>query len=164
MPLGCVPKMIKKKKKRKKGVVPFEVGPEARSQRFSLTLFWGGGWSPQWWLGWLAKWSLQALGPASLLCASASSTHSLPAPSRPAPPWPMGQQSPHRPTPQVYVLKRPHVDEFLQRMGELFECVLFTASLAKVSHLPLPLPPPGVPGAPLLLICLQCACDLWVPG
>lgn len=34
--------------------------------------------------------------------------------------------------PQVYVLKRPHVDEFLQRMGQLFECVLFTASLAKV--------------------------------
>ncbi|XP_035511916.1 carboxy-terminal domain RNA polymerase II polypeptide A small phosphatase 2-like [Morone saxatilis] len=32
---------------------------------------------------------------------------------------------------QVYVLKRPYVDEFLQRMGELFECVLFTASLAK---------------------------------
>ncbi|XP_010213680.1 PREDICTED: carboxy-terminal domain RNA polymerase II polypeptide A small phosphatase 1 [Tinamus guttatus] len=32
---------------------------------------------------------------------------------------------------KVYVLKRPHVDEFLQRMGELFECVLFTASLAK---------------------------------
>ncbi|NXD17334.1 CTDS2 phosphatase, partial [Nothocercus nigrocapillus] len=34
---------------------------------------------------------------------------------------------------QVYVLKRPFVDEFLRRMGELFECVLFTASLAKVS-------------------------------
>ncbi|XP_058874764.1 CTD (carboxy-terminal domain, RNA polymerase II, polypeptide A) small phosphatase-like a isoform X4 [Acipenser ruthenus] len=33
---------------------------------------------------------------------------------------------------QVYVLKRPHVDTFLQKMGELFECVLFTASLAKV--------------------------------
>ncbi|MEQ2205503.1 hypothetical protein XENOCAPTIV_001019 [Xenoophorus captivus] len=33
---------------------------------------------------------------------------------------------------KVYVLKRPHVDEFLQKMGELFECVLFTASLAKV--------------------------------
>ncbi|XP_038609075.1 carboxy-terminal domain RNA polymerase II polypeptide A small phosphatase 2 isoform X3 [Tachyglossus aculeatus] len=32
---------------------------------------------------------------------------------------------------KVYVLKRPHVDEFLRRMGELFECVLFTASLAK---------------------------------
>jgi len=32
---------------------------------------------------------------------------------------------------QVYVLKRPHVDEFLCKMGELFECVLFTASLAK---------------------------------
>ena len=35
--------------------------------------------------------------------------------------------------PQVYVLKRPHVDEFLRKVGELFECVLFTASLAKVS-------------------------------
>lgn len=34
------------------------------------------------------------------------------------------------------MLKRPHVDEFLQRMGELFECVLFTASLAKVSPCP----------------------------
>ncbi|KAL7976453.1 hypothetical protein Chor_008402 [Crotalus horridus] len=33
---------------------------------------------------------------------------------------------------QVYVLKRPHVDKFLQRMGDLYECVLFTASLAKV--------------------------------
>ncbi|XP_002736972.2 CTD small phosphatase-like protein [Saccoglossus kowalevskii] len=32
---------------------------------------------------------------------------------------------------QVYVLKRPFVDEFLQKMGELFECVLFTASLSK---------------------------------
>lgn len=32
---------------------------------------------------------------------------------------------------QVYVLKRPYADEFLRRMGELFECVLFTASLAK---------------------------------
>lgn len=40
--------------------------------------------------------------------------------------------------PQVYVLKRPYVDEFLRRMGELFECVLFTASLAKV--------PEGGPG------------------
>nr|XP_023023556.1 CTD small phosphatase-like protein [Leptinotarsa decemlineata] len=34
-------------------------------------------------------------------------------------------------THQVYVLKRPHVDEFLKRMGELYECILFTASLAK---------------------------------
>ena len=33
---------------------------------------------------------------------------------------------------QVYVLKRPYVDEFLRRMGQMFECVLFTASLAKV--------------------------------
>lgn len=43
---------------------------------------------------------------------------------------------PSAPCPQVYVLKRPHVDEFLQRMGELFECVLFTASLAKVGAPP----------------------------
>lgn len=35
-------------------------------------------------------------------------------------------------SPQVYVLKRPYVDEFLERMGQLYECVLFTASLAKV--------------------------------
>lgn len=32
---------------------------------------------------------------------------------------------------QVYVLKRPHVDEFLRQMGKLYECILFTASLAK---------------------------------
>lgn len=32
---------------------------------------------------------------------------------------------------QVYVLKRPYVDEFLRKVGQKFECVLFTASLAK---------------------------------
>jgi len=32
---------------------------------------------------------------------------------------------------QVYVLKRPFVDEFLMKVGQLYECVLFTASLAK---------------------------------
>jgi len=32
---------------------------------------------------------------------------------------------------EVYVMKRPRVDEFLRIMSELFECVLFTASLAK---------------------------------
>uniref|UniRef100_A0A183IFK4 protein-serine/threonine phosphatase n=1 Tax=Soboliphyme baturini TaxID=241478 RepID=A0A183IFK4_9BILA len=32
---------------------------------------------------------------------------------------------------QVYVLKRPYVDEFLKQIGSLYECVLFTASLAK---------------------------------
>lgn len=35
----------------------------------------------------------------------------------------------------VYVLKRPHVDEFLESVGKLYECVLFTASLAEVSAL-----------------------------
>ncbi|VEL13517.1 unnamed protein product [Protopolystoma xenopodis] len=34
---------------------------------------------------------------------------------------------------QVYVLKRPFVDEFLQAMAEIYECILFTASLAKVT-------------------------------
>ncbi|VDD97244.1 unnamed protein product [Enterobius vermicularis] len=34
-------------------------------------------------------------------------------------------------THQVYVLKRPYVDEFLEKIGDKFECVLFTASLAK---------------------------------
>ena len=32
---------------------------------------------------------------------------------------------------QVYVLKRPYVDEFLKKVGGLYECVLFTASLAR---------------------------------
>jgi len=32
---------------------------------------------------------------------------------------------------QVYVLKRPGVDQFLKRMGEFYEVVVFTASLAK---------------------------------
>lgn len=31
----------------------------------------------------------------------------------------------------VYVLKRPGVDEFLRKMGELYEIVIFTASVAK---------------------------------
>jgi TFIIF-interacting CTD phosphatase-like protein len=33
---------------------------------------------------------------------------------------------------QVYVAKRPHVDEFLKKMGEVYEVVVFTASLSKV--------------------------------
>uniref|UniRef100_A0A5K3F6N7 protein-serine/threonine phosphatase n=1 Tax=Mesocestoides corti TaxID=53468 RepID=A0A5K3F6N7_MESCO len=32
---------------------------------------------------------------------------------------------------QVYVLKRPHVDDFLRAMADIYECVLFTASLSK---------------------------------
>lgn len=32
---------------------------------------------------------------------------------------------------QVYVMKRPGVDEFMKRVGQLFEVVVFTASLSK---------------------------------
>jgi len=32
---------------------------------------------------------------------------------------------------QVYVCKRPHVDEFMKRCGQIYEIVIFTASLAK---------------------------------
>ncbi|OON13525.1 hypothetical protein X801_10700 [Opisthorchis viverrini] len=39
-------------------------------------------------------------------------------------------------THRVYVLKRPHVDVFLSTMANLYECVLFTASLAKLSGEP----------------------------
>lgn len=35
----------------------------------------------------------------------------------------------------VYVIKRPGVDNFLKKMGELYEVVVFTASLSKVCHL-----------------------------
>ena len=35
----------------------------------------------------------------------------------------------------VYVIKRPGVDNFLKKMGELYEVVVFTASLSKVSSL-----------------------------
>lgn len=33
----------------------------------------------------------------------------------------------------VYVLKRPGVDLFMKRMSSIYEIVIFTASLAKVS-------------------------------
>jgi RNA polymerase II subunit A small phosphatase-like protein len=33
----------------------------------------------------------------------------------------------------VYVLKRPGVDTFMKRMSNVYEIVIFTASLAKVS-------------------------------
>jgi RNA polymerase II subunit A small phosphatase-like protein len=36
----------------------------------------------------------------------------------------------------VYVIKRPGVDAFLKRMGELYEVVVFTASLSKVRLIP----------------------------
>ena len=32
----------------------------------------------------------------------------------------------------VYVIKRPGVDDFLKKMGKLFEIVVFTGSLSKV--------------------------------
>ena len=34
----------------------------------------------------------------------------------------------------VYVVKRPGVDEFLKRVGEIYEVVVFTASVSKVNH------------------------------
>jgi RNA polymerase II subunit A small phosphatase-like protein len=38
-------------------------------------------------------------------------------------------------THNVYVIKRPGVDHFLTEMGKIYEVVIFTASLSKVSHL-----------------------------
>jgi hypothetical protein len=32
----------------------------------------------------------------------------------------------------IYVLKRPGVDQFMKRVGELYEVVVFTASVSKV--------------------------------
>lgn len=35
----------------------------------------------------------------------------------------------------VYVIKRPGVDNFLKKMGEIYEIVVFTASLSKVRYI-----------------------------
>jgi TFIIF-interacting CTD phosphatase-like protein len=35
----------------------------------------------------------------------------------------------------VYVIKRPGVDQFMKRVGELYEVVVFTASVSKVPYL-----------------------------
>lgn len=32
----------------------------------------------------------------------------------------------------IYVIKRPGVDQFMKRVGELYEVVVFTASVSKV--------------------------------
>lgn len=37
-------------------------------------------------------------------------------------------------THNVYVIKRPGVDHFLTEMGKIYEVVVFTASLSKVSR------------------------------
>ena len=37
----------------------------------------------------------------------------------------------------VYVIKRPGVDQFMKRVGELYEVVVFTASVSKVSFVSL---------------------------
>jgi RNA polymerase II subunit A small phosphatase-like protein len=34
----------------------------------------------------------------------------------------------------VYVIKRPGVDQFMKRVGELYEVVVFTASVSKVGR------------------------------
>jgi RNA polymerase II subunit A small phosphatase-like protein len=36
----------------------------------------------------------------------------------------------------VYVIKRPGVDAFMKRVGELYEVVVFTASVSKVCRKP----------------------------
>ena len=36
----------------------------------------------------------------------------------------------------VYVIKRPGVDQFMKRVGELYEVVVFTASVSKVGTTP----------------------------
>ena len=42
----------------------------------------------------------------------------------------------------VYVIKRPGVDQFMKRVGELYEVVVFTASVSKVCTFPrIPLGP-----------------------
>jgi RNA polymerase II subunit A small phosphatase-like protein len=38
----------------------------------------------------------------------------------------------------VYVIKRPGVDQFMKRVGELYEVVVFTASVSKVRSFVLP--------------------------
>jgi RNA polymerase II subunit A small phosphatase-like protein len=38
-------------------------------------------------------------------------------------------------THNVYVIKRPGVDHFLTEMGKIYEVVIFTASLSKVSFI-----------------------------
>lgn len=37
----------------------------------------------------------------------------------------------------AYVLKRPGVEEFLRRMGEIYEVIIYTASVSKVRQVPL---------------------------
>lgn len=37
----------------------------------------------------------------------------------------------------IYVIKRPGVDQFMKRVGELYEVVVFTASVSKVSDSPM---------------------------
>lgn len=107
--------------------------PRSLESELCLILFGeGGSFSSSSWVTHQVGTS-QGLGTACPLCSLCLLYKLPPSPQLPQHPQPVGQQSPHWPTPQVYVLKRPHVDEFLQRMGELFECVLFTASLAKVS-------------------------------
>jgi RNA polymerase II subunit A small phosphatase-like protein len=39
----------------------------------------------------------------------------------------------------IYVIKRPGVDAFMKRVGELYEVVVFTASVSKVSRQGMPI-------------------------
>lgn len=54
----------------------------------------------------------------------------------------------------VYVIKRPGVDQFMKRVGELYEVVVFTASVSKVGF------PPPLFSFIILEGCLTCVCSM----
>jgi TFIIF-interacting CTD phosphatase-like protein len=56
----------------------------------------------------------------------------------------------------MYVQKRPGVDEFLRQMGEMYEVVVYTASLSAVRLLLCPTRPGAVSNSCLFLSCFDC--------
>ena len=61
----------------------------------------------------------------------------------------------------VYVIKRPGVDEFMKRVGELYEVVVFTASVSKISGMIFTCQ--ECPGeAQVLTLCDSTATPFWI--
>lgn len=60
----------------------------------------------------------------------------------------------------VYVLKRPGVDEFMRRMGQVYEIVVFTASLSKVFVFS----PPNMDSFPNYVVFLVCRSRIGYAG